>query len=156
MKLQIDTEAREIIIQDENVSLGDIITWMKKHFSDWKEWEIVPKQEDNTWPWIPTYPQPNPMLPWNPVEPWVTTDGVGTIKCDNDNISVSNGCNNEKCHCDGSCKKNKDLFANPKYFNSDKTSLKNDSGDWYIQGAYGLQKIDDIESKSEHQLQGYY
>ena len=83
MELIIDTETKTVISENA-VNLEELLSFIQKSFTDWREWKVANKKED----WIPNqiypywhYPDiyyPHVYPP--PTYPKVTVDGTSTGK----------------------------------------------------------------------------
>lgn len=74
MKLQIDTEKKTIKIE-EAVNLGAFYEVIKQLLPGWELYTLLPEVVTN---WLnpiiikPIYPDPWPLTPWQPYQPWYT------------------------------------------------------------------------------------
>lgn len=85
MKIKLDTSAKIITIE-EQVSIGDFIDMLESILPNglWREFKIDVNVINNwtspivikEYPVYPTSPNPFPVQPYNPIQPWPTTDPI--------------------------------------------------------------------------------
>lgn len=79
MKITIDTESKTIQLS-ENVNIKALIKFLKKHFDDWNEYEIIHHVE-----YVPYNPYPI-WQPYIQCDQWITTTGELTVDTTNEDV----------------------------------------------------------------------